>query len=68
MTEEDLNMVFNEFMTLSARPTGKERSTGLGLAIVKMLVEGMDGTITAESEGKGKGTTFTVMLPHPQKS
>ncbi|MCI0710849.1 MAG: tetratricopeptide repeat-containing sensor histidine kinase [Chloroflexi bacterium] len=68
MTEEDLEMVFNEFITLSARPTGRERSTGLGLAIVKMLVEGMNGTIRAESQGKGKGSTFTVILPHPRKS
>lgn len=68
MTKEDLELVFNEFMTLSARPTGRERSTGLGLAIVKMLVEGMNGTIKAESEGKGQGSTFTITLPHPQKS
>ena len=36
---------------------------GLGLAICQALVEAHHGTITAASEGKGKGATFTVDLP-----
>lgn len=63
MSGEDLEIVFNEFMTLSAKPTGGERSTGLGLAIVKMLAEGMNAEIKAESDGIGKGSTFTLTLP-----
>jgi CheY-like chemotaxis protein len=35
---------------------------GLGLTIAKSLVELHDGRLTAFSEGKGKGTTFTVEL------
>ncbi len=37
--------------------------TGLGLAIVLHLVEMHHGRIWVNSEGAGKGTTFTVSLP-----
>jgi signal transduction histidine kinase/response regulator RpfG family c-di-GMP phosphodiesterase len=36
---------------------------GLGLAISKSLVETHKGRITAESAGRGKGATFTAILP-----
>ena len=63
LTEEDLGNLFHEFRTLSAKPTGGETATGLGLSVTKKLVEEMGGTIFAESEGKGKGSTFRVTLP-----
>ncbi len=36
---------------------------GLGLAIVRSLVSLHDGTVTADSDGPGRGASFTVRLP-----
>ena len=36
---------------------------GLGLAISRTIVEAHGGTLLAESEGPGKGSTFTARLP-----
>jgi signal transduction histidine kinase len=63
LTEKDKEKLFGKFQKLSARPTGGESSTGLGLSIVKQLVELHGGKVWAESEGKGKGTTFFIELP-----
>src|SRR4029077_9064741 len=38
-------------------------STGYGLFIAKNIVTAFGGTIRAESEGPGKGSTFIVELP-----
>jgi signal transduction histidine kinase len=40
---------------------------GLGLAIVRYIVEPHGGKARASNEGLGKGATFTVTLPIPQK-
>ncbi|WP_316822704.1 HAMP domain-containing sensor histidine kinase [Pedobacter gandavensis] len=63
LTSEDKGKLYQRFTRLSAQPTGGENSTGLGLSIVKVLVEAHEGTIRAESEGKGKGCKFIVELP-----
>jgi signal transduction histidine kinase len=43
--------------------TGRERGVGIGLTIVRELVEACGGSIRAESEGPGRGTTMIVQLP-----
>lgn len=63
MSEDFLPNMFDEFTRERSSTESRVNGTGLGMAIVKKLVELMDGTITVESQ-IGKGTKFTVTLPH----
>jgi signal transduction histidine kinase len=58
-----LSHVFDRFRQADESTTRRHGGLGLGLAIVKYLVEAQGGTIKADSEGTGKGATFTVTLP-----
>jgi signal transduction histidine kinase len=62
LSREDQQLLFKEFQTLTARPTGGEKSTGLGLAICKKLIHLHDGEVGVSSE-LGKGSTFYFSLP-----
>jgi protein-histidine pros-kinase len=58
----DLEKLFVEFQQLDAGTARHFEGTGLGLALTKKLVEAQGGSIRVESE-RGKGSTFTVLLP-----
>lgn len=60
---EDLPKLFSKFEQLGKGKTGEKGGTGLGLVVTKGIVEAHGGKIWAASEGKGKGTTFSFMLP-----
>jgi signal transduction histidine kinase len=60
---EDLPKLFREFTQLETTQEQRHEGTGLGLALTKRLVELHGGRIWAESDGEGKGSTFTVRLP-----
>src|SRR4051812_2437021 len=55
--------VFNRFTQEDSTSSRNYGGLGLGLAIVRHIVESHGGTVTAASEGKGRGATFQVSLP-----
>src|SRR3954469_4364342 len=55
--------IFDRFRQGDGSSTREHGGLGLGLAIVKHIVDAHGGTIAARSEGKGKGSTFSVQLP-----
>ena len=55
--------VFDRFRQADSHAARAYDGVGLGLSIAKELVEAHDGRITAESAGRGRGSTFVVSLP-----
>lgn len=62
LDRKELKKVFDRFYRVQP-PGNNVRGTGLGLYIVETVVKGLGGTVSATSEGPGKGTTFTLKFP-----
>jgi CheY-like chemotaxis protein len=60
--EEMLSRIFDLFTQVEG---GRDSlgGLGIGLSLSRSLIEIHGGTVTAESKGIGKGSTFTVRLP-----
>jgi signal transduction histidine kinase/ActR/RegA family two-component response regulator len=58
-----LPTIFEPFTQGKQALARSEGGLGLGLALVKALVEMHGGSVTASSDGLGKGATFTIALP-----
>jgi PAS domain S-box-containing protein len=65
---ETLPEMFELFAQADRTSARTEGGLGIGLTLVKRLVEMHGGTITADSEGLGKGSEFIVRLPAAQRS
>jgi len=61
LTKEDIPKLFKPFPGIHTE--GNPEGTGLGLSICKGIVELHGGRIWAESEGRGKGSTFSFTTP-----
>jgi signal transduction histidine kinase len=60
---DTLPQIFDLFVQ-APQPSARTRGgLGLGLTIVKSLVELHGGTVVADSDGKGKGSVFTISIP-----
>ncbi len=58
-----LPFVFDRFRQADATTTRRIGGLGLGLAIVRHIIELHGGSVSATSEGLGKGSTFSIVLP-----
>ena len=56
-------LLFEKFRQADASHTRRHGGAGLGLAISKALIERMNGRISLRSDGLGKGTTVTLIVP-----
>ncbi len=63
ISDENLSVIFEEFVQADNHEGKKYSGTGLGLAIVKKLVELQKGTITVESK-LHQGTSISVKIPY----
>ena len=62
LTEEKKKKFFDN-LGVTTIGTSREKGTGIGVYVCKKMVDIMNGSISVESEGEGKGTTIIVTLP-----
>ena len=58
----ELRHIFKRFYRIQ-HTVGRVKGTGLGLFIVNAVAKRHGGRVYAESEGQGRGSTFTLQLP-----
>jgi len=63
ISPEFLPYVFDRFRQEDGAATREHAGLGIGLSIVRHVVELHGGTVTAHSEGEGKGASFVVAFP-----
>ena len=64
----ELKRIFRRFYRIPGAVAMRVRGTGLGLFIVKMIARKHGGRVFAQSDGPGRGSTFTLQLPVAPRS
>jgi two-component system, OmpR family, sensor histidine kinase SenX3 len=59
----ELKRIFRRFYRIPASVAIRAKGSGLGLFIVRSVAKRHGGRAFAESEGQGRGSTFTLLLP-----
>jgi signal transduction histidine kinase len=60
---ESIPKLFQKFIRADEVGATHISGTGLGLYVAKQIIEAHKGDIRIESEGVGKGSTFTITIP-----
>jgi signal transduction histidine kinase len=63
ISAEELKRIFRRFYRIPASVALRTKGSGLGLFIVRSVAKKHGGRAFAESEGQGRGSTFTLLLP-----
>ena len=64
--QPELKRIFSRFYRVPN--SGQVKGTGLGLFIVRAVARRYGGDAYAESEGEGRGSTFTISLPRAYRA
>ena len=60
---KQLRRIFKRFYRVQSRAAKPVKGTGIGLYIVRAIAKAHGGRVFAQSEGEGRGATFTLELP-----
>lgn len=66
--ESFLPHIFEIFRQADPSTNRSQSGMGIGLAVVQQLVELHGGSVSAQSDGGGKGASFTIQLPRSSQN
>jgi signal transduction histidine kinase len=67
IAKQFLPHVFDRFRQEDDAATRRHSGLGLGLALVRHIVAAHGGSVSARSEGEGRGASFSITLPSEQQ-
>jgi two-component system sensor histidine kinase SenX3 len=63
ISKSELKRIFRRFYRIPEAVAMRVKGSGLGLFIVSSVARKHGGRVSAESDGPGHGSTFTLQLP-----